>query len=146
MSEDLDPRLHPLRDDLAGAELKGRVERPGYVEGRPAQVAVGTLDLRRRPGRDAPLETQLLHGAMVRVYDLADGWAWLQHAPDGYMGYAAADGLRDEAEAPSHWVRVLRSFGLPVLESPVRAWLLDDTERVEIARERRLVDFDPVLL
>ena len=32
MSEDLDPRLHPLRDDLAGAELKGRVERPRFAE------------------------------------------------------------------------------------------------------------------
>jgi hypothetical protein len=38
MSEDLDPRLHPLRDDLAGAELTGRVERPRFAEARPAQV------------------------------------------------------------------------------------------------------------
>jgi len=110
MSDDLDPRLNPLRDDLAGAELKGRVERPRFAAARPAQVAVGTLDLRRAPAQTAPLETQLLHGAEVRVYETEDGWAWLQHAADGYMGYAEAAALRDEVETPTHWVRVPRSF------------------------------------
>lgn len=113
MSEDLDPRLHPLRDDLAGAELTGRVERPRFAESQPAQVAVGTADLRRAPAADAMLVSQLFHGDEVRVYESADGWAWLQSAGDGYVGYARADALREDIEAATHWVRVPRSFVFP---------------------------------
>lgn len=113
MSEDLDPRLHPLRDDLAGAELTGRVERPRFAQARPAQVAVGTLDLRRAPAADAMLVNQLFHGDQVRVYETENGWAWLQNAADGYMGYTRADALREDIEAATHWVRVPRSFVFP---------------------------------
>ena len=116
MAERLDPRLHPVRDDLAGAELKGRVERRRFVAARPAQVAVGTLDLRRAPARDAKLDTQLFHGDAVRVYETRDGWAWLQNAADGYVGYAEAMALREEVETPSHWVRVPRTFVFPTPE------------------------------
>jgi len=113
MSESLDPRLHPLRDDLAGAELKGRIERPRYAEARPAQVGAGTLDLRRAPAGDAMLVSQLFHGDEVRVYETKDGWAWLQHAGDGYVGFAEAAALREVTETPTHWVRVPRSFVFP---------------------------------
>jgi cell wall-associated NlpC family hydrolase len=117
MSENLDPRLHPLRDDLAGAELKGRVQSPRFAEARPAQVAVGTLDLRRAPAPDAMLVSQLFHGDEVRVYETEDGWAWLQHAGDGYMGYAEAAALREDVDTlsppTSHWVRAPRSFVFP---------------------------------
>jgi cell wall-associated NlpC family hydrolase len=113
MTESLDPRLHPLRDDLAGEELKGVVERPRFAAARPTQVAVGTLDLRRAPARDAPLDTQLFHGDEVRVYETKDGWAWLQNVGDGYVGYGEAAGLRETVETPSHWVRVPRTFVFP---------------------------------
>lgn len=113
MTERLDPFLHPVRDDLAGEELKGVVERPRFAAARPAQVAVGTLDLRRAPANDAPLDTQLFHGDEVRIYETEDGWAWLQNAADGYVGYAGAAALRDEIETASHWVRVPRTFVFP---------------------------------
>lgn len=113
MTESLDPFLHPVRDDLAGEELKGVVERPRFAAARPAQVAVGTLDLRRAPANDAPLDTQLFHGDEVRIYETEDGWAWLQNAADGYVGYAGAAALRDEIETASHWVRVPRTFVFP---------------------------------
>ena len=62
---DLDPRLHPYRDDLAAESLRGRIEAPAYVEGRPMQVAAGCIDLRRKPFADAPLDSQLLFGEEV---------------------------------------------------------------------------------
>jgi len=139
MAESLDPRLHPIRDDLAGEELKGVVERPRFAAARPAQVAVGTLDLRRAPARDAPLETQLFHGDEVRVYESEDGWAWLQNAADGYVGYAEAAALRDEIETASHWVRVPRSFAFPTPEEkrpPLDALAMTAKVRV-LSREGR---------
>jgi cell wall-associated NlpC family hydrolase len=137
MSEDLDPRLHPLRDDLAGAELTGRVERPRFAEARPAQVAVGMVDLRRAPAADAMLVNQLFHGDQVRVYETENGWAWLQNAADGYMGYAPADTLRDAVESPTHWVRVPRSHVYPAPDEkapPLDA--LPMTAQVRLLSER----------
>ena len=109
----LDPRLHPYRPDLAGAELTGRVEAPRFVEARPAQVARGVTDLRRAPAPDAPLDSQLLAGEEVGVYELAGGWAWVQNRSDGYVGYVEAAALRDEVLEPTHWIRIPRSFVFP---------------------------------
>jgi cell wall-associated NlpC family hydrolase len=133
MSESPDPRLHPLRDDLAGAELKGRVERPRFAEARPAQVAIGMVDLRHAPAPDAMLVSQLFHGDEVRVYETKDGWAWLQHAGDGYMGYAEAAALREDIDTLSHWVRVPRSFVFPAPDEklpPLDALPMTATVRV----------------
>ncbi len=107
---DLDPHLHPFRDDLAAAYLKDRVAAPRYAEGTRRQVARGILDLRRAPRDDAPLDSQLLHGEAVNVYDEAEGWAWVQSAGDGYVGYAEAAALSDRVAAPTHSLAALRSY------------------------------------
>lgn len=112
MSE-LDPRLNAYRADLAAASLKGRVEAARFVEGRPAQVARGVADLRREPRASAPLDTQLLFGEAITVYDQAAGWAWVQNAADGYVGYVEAAALGAEVAPPSHAIRVLRTFLYP---------------------------------
>ncbi|MDJ0946356.1 MAG: NlpC/P60 family protein [Kiloniellales bacterium] len=106
----LDPRLHPFRDDLAAAYLKDRVAAVRYVEGKRQQVARGILDLRRAPRDDAPLDSQLLYGEAVNVYDVAKGWAWVQSAGDGYVGYVAAAALSAAVAAPTHSLAALRSY------------------------------------
>ena len=82
----LDPRLAAFRPDLADARLKGKVEAARYVEGRPARVAVPVADLRSAPRQDAGVDTQLLFGDEVRVFDEQEGWAWVQAEADGYVG------------------------------------------------------------
>ena len=114
----LDPRLHAYRPDLAASALRGRVESTRFVEGRPARVARGLAELRRRPEAVAPLDTQLLFGEAVTVYEEAGGadggWAWVQNATDDYVGYVRSDSLAETApEAPSHYLKVLRSFVYP---------------------------------
>ncbi len=117
---DLDPRLNPFRDDLAAAYLKDRVRAARFAEGERRQVVRGILDLRRGPRDDAPLDSQLLHGEAVNVYDQAEGWAWVQSAGDGYVGYVAADGLSERVAAPTHSLAALRSylFAEPDFKSP----------------------------
>ncbi len=83
---DLDPRLNAYRPDLADAALEGRVAAARFATGRPGQVARGVAALRRRPGVDAPQDTQLLSGEAVTVFDEAEGWAWVQNRTDGYVG------------------------------------------------------------
>src|SRR3546814_2595929 len=82
-----DPFLNAWRDDLADLRLKDQVAAPRYVEGRLAGVTRGVADLRRQPARGAPLDTQLLYGETLRVFDESDGWAWVQSETDRYVGY-----------------------------------------------------------
>ena len=110
---DLDPRLNAYRSDLADETLKGRVAAGRFAAGRPAQVARGVVALRRRPAADAPLDTQLLSGETVTVFDEAEGWAWVQNRTDGYVGYVVSAALGAETVAPTHSVQVPRSFLFP---------------------------------
>lgn len=110
---DLDPRLNAFRHDLADTRLKDRVAAPRYVEGRPAGIARGVADLRRAPEASSGLDTQLLFGESVRVFDEAGGWAWVQSETDGYVGYLESAALGPAIEAPTHRLRALRSFLYP---------------------------------
>jgi cell wall-associated NlpC family hydrolase len=110
---DLDPRLNAYRPDLADAALEGRVAAARFVAGRPAQVARGVAALRRRPGADAPQDTQLLSGEAGTVFDEAEGWAWVQNRTDGYVGYVESAALGAEIVAPTHSVQAPRSFLFP---------------------------------
>lgn len=112
-SEPLDPRLNAYRTDLAAERLRGRVDAPRYVEGRAHQVIKGATALRRDPRFDAVLETELLFGECVHVFDENEGWAWLQSESDGYVGYASSDALSSDIVAPTHRVSALRTFIFP---------------------------------
>lgn len=130
---ELDPRLHAFRTDLADEALKGRVVAPRYARGTPAQVVADSLPLRTAPAADARLGSELLFGETVRVFEMRDGWAWLQNDADGYVGYAAADGLFDTVHAATHMVAVLRTYVYqkPDLKSPTLG-LLSMNARVAV--------------
>ena len=110
---DLDPRLNAYRPDLAAESLKGRVAAERFTAGRPAQVVRGVAALRRRPGAEAPQDSQLLSGEEVTVYDQAEGWAWVQNRTDGYVGYVESAALGRDLRAATHSVKVLRTFLYP---------------------------------
>jgi len=110
---ELDPRLNAFRDDLADARLKDRVAAPRYVEGRPAGIVRGIVDLRRLPDAASGLDTQLLFGERVRVFDETGGWSWVQSETDGYVGYLETAALGAAIEDPTHRLRALRSFLFP---------------------------------
>jgi hypothetical protein len=110
----MDRRRTPARPDLAAAHLEGQVPAARYVEGRPAQVREATAPLRRAPAGDAPLDSEALFGEPVMVYDTdAEGWAWVQHGLDAYVGYMPVDALAMGAPGPSHRVAVLRTYLFP---------------------------------
>jgi cell wall-associated NlpC family hydrolase len=108
----LDPRVTPVRPDLAAAHLRGQIEASRYAEGRAAQVITASAPLRRGPDPNAPLETEALHGESVTVYDERDGWAWAQLERDQYVGYLPGAAL-GAPSAPSHRVAALRAHAYP---------------------------------
>ncbi|MGD9914194.1 MAG: NlpC/P60 family protein [Rhizobiaceae bacterium] len=109
----LDRRLHAYRPDLADARLEGRVEATRFVAGRPAVVTAPVADMRRAPRPDAGLDTQLLLGDAVDVFDEMEGWAWVQSRRDGYVGHVPMAAIGAPAAPATHVVSVPRTFTYP---------------------------------
>ncbi len=142
MSEAFDRRLTPARPDLAASFLKGRVEASRFVEGVAMQVKEGVVDVKREPRPDAPLDTQTLYGECVTVYDEEEGWAWVQLARDGYVGWIAANTLWSRIYKPSHLVTVPRTFIYPrpsIKDPPLVGLPLGAEVEVVAARDNFLV-------
>lgn len=89
------------------------VEAAHFAEGEVRQIAASSAPLRRRPALDAPLENEVLFGERVRVFDEADGWAWVQLEHDDYVGYVRSDALRREIFPTTHRVSSLGTFVFP---------------------------------
>ena len=106
----LDRRLNAFRRDLASDRLRGKIEAERFVSGRPARVAVPVLDIRSAPRPDSGLDSQLLLGEAVDVFEEAEGYAWVQAERDGYVGYVSSAGLAAEARPATHVVAAPRTF------------------------------------
>jgi cell wall-associated NlpC family hydrolase len=106
----LDRRLNAYRADLAEKTLEDRVEALRFVEGEMARVNAPTIAMRPEPSVQSGIDTELLFGEPVRVFDCADGWAWVKSKIDGYVGYVQDSSLKPAGPAPTHWVTVPRSF------------------------------------
>lgn len=106
----LDRRFNAFRPDLADERLRGRVSAARFAEGRRMRTAAPVLDVLSRPRFDAGLDTQMLAGETVTVFDEAEGFAWVQGERDGYVGYVAADALAKPGTEPTHVVAVPRTF------------------------------------
>lgn len=113
MSLILDRRLTPARPDLAARHLEGKVVAAAFVDPVPMRLVVPDAPLRREPRPDGPLDTEVLAGELVQVYERHDGWAWVQLAGDGYVGYLPDHALSERAPAPTHRVAALRTFVYP---------------------------------
>lgn len=109
----LDRRLNAFRRDLADVRLKGQVEASEYVEGKAARIVVAVADLRREPLRGSGLDTQLLFGDAVRVFDERESWAWVQAEHDGYVGYVETSALGSTAGPATHTVSAPRTLLYP---------------------------------
>ena len=115
MSE-LDKRLNAYRDDLADARLEGRVDARRFTEGEPAEIAAAVASLHREPSAESGIDTQLIRGDVVTVFDRAGGWAWVQNLRDGYVGYCSEDKLAPVSDRLTHRVIVPRTFVYPDAE------------------------------
>jgi len=120
-----DPRVTPLRDDLAAKYLEGKVKAARFVEGSVMEVIAPQAPLRHEPRPDAPLDTEALRGEHVTVYDTdAEGWAWVQLAADSYVGWLPRGALGPASAPATHKIAALRTFVFPgpsIKLSPIEA-------------------------
>ncbi|HMK79689.1 MAG TPA: NlpC/P60 family protein [Xanthobacteraceae bacterium] len=109
-----DTRITPARPGLAAKHLEGKVTAARFVEGEEREVIDAQAPLREAPAPDAALMTEALMGERVTVYELDDeGWAWVQLAADGYVGWLPANALMAPRAAPTHQVTALRTLAFP---------------------------------
>jgi len=92
-----DRRTTPNNGRVAAARLKGQLEAAAFVEGQDKQVIWPVVDLLRAP--DGKRDRQLLAGQAVSVLEELDGWAFVQSALDGYVGYLPEASLGAPREA-----------------------------------------------
>ncbi|HEX8044900.1 NlpC/P60 family protein [Rhizobium sp.] len=109
----LDRRLNAFRPDLAEASLRGKVEAERFVEGTRAQVVVPVVALRPQPDLARGIDTELLLGEDVTVFERKDGWAWVKAVSDGYVGYLPEETIKEGLAAPTHIVVPQRTFLYP---------------------------------
>lgn len=124
MSEKLDRRLNAFRDDLADETLIGKAKATKFVQGENQRINAPFIDIRPQPDLSADIDTQLLFGDIVNVFDVADGWAWVQSQRDSYVGYMPKKFLRKLTKSTkpnSHRVATERSFRYaePDMKTPV---------------------------
>jgi cell wall-associated NlpC family hydrolase len=133
----LDPRLNPYRRDIAARHLQGQVEAAQFVDGVVYEVIEPIADLRRDPAHEAALDTQVLKGERVTIYEMSDeGWAWGQLETDSYVGYLSANALGPVGPLPTHRVCVPRTFGFPGPDIKLPPMIaLPMGAKVDIARE-----------
>ena len=105
----LDRRLNAFRPDLADIALKAQVEAERFVASEPAMVSEPLVALRPKPDVSIGIDTELLKGQEVRVFERNGGWAWVQAVDDGYVGYLPEDAL-GPLIAPTHIVTTPRTF------------------------------------
>jgi cell wall-associated NlpC family hydrolase len=110
----LDPRVTPVRPEVAARHLEGKVEAARFVEGELREVAASQAPLRREPSPDAPLDTEALKGERVMVYETTDeGWSWGQLQNDGYVGWIPTEALREPGPSATHAVAAIRTLVFP---------------------------------
>lgn len=114
-----DPRTTPARKDLAAASLEGVVRAERYLPVRRLQVIAPSLAVRSEPREGAEQVDQLLFGETFEAVETVGGFAWGQARRDGYVGFAAVDGLAEGPLVPTHWVCALRTvaFAEPSIKS-----------------------------
>lgn len=139
---DFDPRLTPARPDLAAAHLRGKVEAARFADGIAMRVVDQLAPLRREPAHDAPLDTEVLHGEEVVVYETTEeGWVWGQAKRDGYVGWLPESALSEDGAAPTHRVGALRAFVFPKadIKAPPLASLSFGSSFVALREEKSFV-------
>ena len=112
-----DPRLAAVRGDRADWRLKADLKQQltaaefakiRFVKGRLGVVCDCELPLHRQPDPQAPVDSTLLFGETVTVFETKNRFAWVQNHYDSYVGYGALDRIwipgKQQMRQPTHYI------------------------------------------
>ena len=118
-----DPRITPIRRDLASIAYKAIVKRKKYVMAKLATVKSAFTPLYSNKG--SKLSTQLLYGEECDVFETKNGWSWIQSRRDNYVGYTPTINLTKKIYKPNSKVISLRTviYTKPDIKSVTKGYL-----------------------
>lgn len=116
-----DPRITPLRGDLADIALAGRFFAPHYVEPQLHRATAHGAMLRKAASGEAEAVSQLLAGEGFALLDSIGDWGWGYGLHDGYCGHVLLAQIAQASSDPTHIVHVRRAlvFADPSIKSPL---------------------------
>src|SRR5207248_1999777 len=80
------------------------------AEGDLRRVTAPIASIHREPQPDSMQISQALMGERCRVFELREGWAWIQLESDGYVGYVGDNALAPDVDEPTHRVSIPSTF------------------------------------
>jgi cell wall-associated NlpC family hydrolase len=83
---------------------------PAGTTGKTMRLAVSITALRPRPGTDAGIDTEVIFGEALTLFDEMEGWSYVQAARDGYVGWLPSVSLEPAGAPVTHRISVLRSY------------------------------------
>ena len=103
-----DPRITPIKSNLAASTYKSIVKRVKYSKGKKYTVASSFAPL--YSNKKSKLSTQLLFGEECIAYEVSKDWSWVQSSRDQYVGYTPTVNLSKKLFKPTHKVTSLRTY------------------------------------
>ena len=103
-----DPRITPIKSNLAASTYKSIVKRLRYSKGKKYTVACSFAPL--YSNKKSKLSTQLLFGEECIAYEVSKDWSWVQSSRDQYVGYTPTVNLSKKLFKPTHKVTSLRTY------------------------------------
>jgi len=103
-----DPRITPIKSNLAASTYKYIVKRVKYSKGKKYTVDCSFAPL--YSNKKSKLSTQLLFGEECIAYEVSKDWSWVQSSRDQYVGYTPTVNLSKKLFKPTHKVTSLRTF------------------------------------
>ena len=103
-----DPRITPVKSNLAASTYKYIVKRVKYSKGKKYTVACSFAPL--YSNKKSKLSTQLLFGEECIAYEVSNDWSWVQSSRDQYVGYTPTVNLSKKLFKPTHKVTSLRTY------------------------------------
>lgn len=122
---DYDPRVTPIRGDLADIALAGQFFAPHYVAPQLHRAKANGAMLHKAGSHDSEAVSQILLGESFALLDSAGDWGWGYGGHDSYCGYVRLDSIARAAPEPTHVVHVRRAlvFAEPSIKTPMVASL-----------------------
>ena len=74
------------------------------------RLVAGIASLRPRPAGDVGIDTEIIFGETVQLFDEMEGWSYVQADRDGYVGYLPSHAIATIGPPATHRVSVLRSY------------------------------------
>ncbi|MFK7901215.1 MAG: NlpC/P60 family protein [Nitratireductor sp.] len=106
----LDKRLNLYSNELADKRLEGQVEAEKFIIGASGRIVSFFADIMSEPDEKAGLQTQILFGENVNIFESTNGWSWIQCVRDGFVGWTKSANVSVGFKGASHWVKVPRTF------------------------------------